>query len=355
MALFVALGGTAYAANTVGSADIIDGEVKSVDIGNNEIGSADVKDNSINTFDVHSFLGVDVVGRHPDRRRRVGVNTHRRETYIGSQQVASDEVEVSPDKKVAIVALAIDGKGTDEASNRSIEVLREQVVPATVGQLDRVEVAVSGGTAWSKDFLDTMKSHLPIVFGFVLSLSFILLLVTFRSIVIPIKAIVINLLSVGAAYGMLVLVFQDGTARSCSGFTSVGGIAPLASAVPLRDPLRALDGLPRVPPEPDPGGLDRGLTTGVGRPRHQVHRPHHHRRRGRHGRHLRDFATGDDQSMQQLGFGLAVAILSTPRWSARCWCRRRMKLLGNRNWYLPKGLGWLPKFEHEPEVAPAGA
>jgi len=61
LALFVALGGTAYAVNTVGSTDIIDGEVKSVDIGNNEIGSADVKDGSINTFDVHSFLGVDVV------------------------------------------------------------------------------------------------------------------------------------------------------------------------------------------------------------------------------------------------------------------------------------------------------
>ena len=60
---------------------------------------------------------------------------------------------------------------------------------------------MSGMTAWSKDFLDTMKSHLPIVFGFVLSLAFILLLVTFRSIVVPIKAIVLNLLSVGAAYG----------------------------------------------------------------------------------------------------------------------------------------------------------
>jgi hypothetical protein len=60
IALFVALGGTAYAVNTVGSTDIIDGQVKSVDIGDNEIGSADVKDNSINTFDVHSFLGVDV-------------------------------------------------------------------------------------------------------------------------------------------------------------------------------------------------------------------------------------------------------------------------------------------------------
>ena len=104
--------------------------------------------------------------------------------------------------------------------------LREEVVPATVGKLGGAEVAVSGMTAGSKDFLDTMKSHLPIVFLFVLSLAFILLLVTFRSIVIPIKAIVLNLLSVGAAYGILTLVFQDGHGEKALDFTSVGGITP---------------------------------------------------------------------------------------------------------------------------------
>ena len=81
-------------------------------------------------------------------------------------------------------------------------------------------------TAWSKDFLDTMKSHLPIVFLFVLSMAFILLLVTFRSIVVPIKAIILNLLSVGAAYGVLTLIFQDGRGEKLLGFTSVGGITP---------------------------------------------------------------------------------------------------------------------------------
>src|SRR5918999_1386829 len=119
-------------------------------------------------------------------------------------------VDISPDKTVAVVGLAVDGKGTDAASEASLEVLREDVVPATVGKLSGAEVAVTGMTAGSKDFLDTMKSHLPIVFLFVLSLAFILLLVTFRSIVVPIKAIILNLLSVGAAYGVLKLVFQDG-------------------------------------------------------------------------------------------------------------------------------------------------
>ena len=99
---------------------------------------------------------------------------------------------------------------------------------------------------------------MPLVFAFVLGLAFLLLLVTFRSIVIPIKAIVLNLLSVGAAYGVLVLVFQDGWGEHLLGFQSNGGRSPLAAAVPVRGPVRALDGLPRVHPEPGPGGVTTG-------------------------------------------------------------------------------------------------
>ena len=127
-------------------------------------------------------------------------------------------VEISPDKRVAVVGLSVKGSGTDAASNESVRVLREEIVPATVGGLADAEVAVNGLTAGSKDFLDTMRSHLPIVFAFVLSLAFMLLLVTFRSIVVPIKAIVLNLLSVGAAYGVLTLVFQDGHGEKLLGF-----------------------------------------------------------------------------------------------------------------------------------------
>ena len=123
------------------------------------------------------------------------------------------------------MSLAVQGKGTDAASNESVRVLREEVVPATVGKLD-AEVAVTGMTASSKDFLDTMKSHLPIVFLFVLSLAFILLLVTFRSIVVPIKAIILNLLSVGAAYGILTLVFQDGHGEKRSASPRSAGSRP---------------------------------------------------------------------------------------------------------------------------------
>src|SRR4029079_13495506 len=102
-------------------------------------------------------------------------------------------VEISPDKTVAVVALSMKGSGTDAASDRSLAVLRSEVVPATVGKLAGAEVAVNGLTAGSKDFIAVTTARLPIVFGFVLSLAFILLLVTFRSIVVPIKAIILNL------------------------------------------------------------------------------------------------------------------------------------------------------------------
>jgi hypothetical protein len=132
-------------------------------------------------------------------------------------------------------------------------------------------------------------SHLPIVFGFVLTLAFILLLVTFRSIVVPIKAIVLNLLSVGAAYGILTLVFQDGPRGEAARLHSVGGIAPWLPAVPVRDPVRALDGLPRVRPEPDPrGGRPRHVDRPRRRARHQEHGRRDHERRRGHGHHLRD-------------------------------------------------------------------
>ena len=87
-----------------------------------------------------------------------------------------------------------------------------------------VTVNVSGDAAQSKDFRDQLVDRLPLIFAFVFALAFLLMLVTFRSIVIPIKAILLNLLSVGAAYGVLVLVFQDGRGESLLGFTSNGGV-----------------------------------------------------------------------------------------------------------------------------------
>jgi uncharacterized membrane protein YdfJ with MMPL/SSD domain len=265
-------------------------------------------------------------------------------------------VEISPDKTVAVVALSVKGSGTDAASERSLEVLRSEVVPATVGALADAEVAVNGLTAGSKDFIDVMRSHVPIVFLFVLSLTFILLLVTFRSIVVPIKAIVLNLLSVGAAYGVLVLVFQDGHGEKLLGFESVGGIAPW---IPLFL-FVILFGLSmdyhvfilsRIREAVD-GGMSNddaiahgikstaGVVTSAALVMVAV---------------FGSFALASDQTSMQIGLGLAAAILIDATIIRAVLLPASMKLLGERNWYLPKRLSWLPKFEHEPQAAPAPA
>ena len=118
--------------------------------------------------------------------------------------------EVTPNGKVIRVEIPLVGSGTDATSNEALETLRKTILPATVGAIPGVEYAVTGSTASSKDWNDKMKSSAPLVFIFVLSFAFLLLLVSFRSIVIPIKAILMNLLSVGAAYGLLVAIFQWG-------------------------------------------------------------------------------------------------------------------------------------------------
>jgi uncharacterized membrane protein YdfJ with MMPL/SSD domain len=265
-------------------------------------------------------------------------------------------VEISPDKTVAIVSLAVKGTGTDDASNHSIEVLRDEVIPATVGKLSSADVAVTGMTAGSKDFLDTMESHLPLVFAFVLSLAFIILLVTFRSIVVPIKAIILNLLSVGAAYGVLVLVFQDGHGEKALNFQSVGGIAPwlplflfvILFGLSMDYHVFVLSRIREA--------VDRGMSTD---------------KAVMHGIKstagvitsaalvmvavFGSFALGSDQQLKQLGVGLGAAILIDATIVRAVLLPATMKLLGKRNWYLPKGLSWLPRFEHEPEVAPAAA
>jgi RND superfamily putative drug exporter len=248
-------------------------------------------------------------------------------------------VEISPDKTVAVVALSVKGSGTDAASERSLEVLRSDVIPSTVGKLAGAEVAVTGTTAGSKDFIDAMKAHAPLVFLFVLSLAFILLLVTFRSIVVPIKAIVLNLLSVGSAYGVLVLVFQDGHGEKLLDFQSVGGIAPW---IPLFL-FVILFGL----------SMDYHVFI-VSRIREAVDRGMSNDDAVAHGIRstagvvtsaalvmvavFGSFALASDQLAQQIGVGLAVAILIDATIIRAVLLPATMKLLGERNWYLPNSL-----------------
>jgi len=265
-------------------------------------------------------------------------------------------VEISPDKTVAVVALSVQGSGTDAASDRSLDVLRSDVVPATVGKLPNADIAVNGLTAGSKDFIAVTTSHLPIVFAFVLGLAFILLLVTFRSIVVPIKAIILNLLSVGSAYGVLVLVFQNGHGETLLNFESVGGIAPwiplflFVILFGLSMDYHVLV-LSRIREAVD-GGMSNddavshgikstaGVVTSAALVMVAV---------------FGAFALGSDQVVKQIGVGLAAAILIDATIIRAVLLPATMKLLGARNWYLPKRLNWLPKFTHEPQAALAPA
>src|SRR5215217_7826869 len=278
----------------------------------------------------------------------------QRQAIATGQLAEPTDVDINPAKTVATVSLAVRGTGTDEASERSLAVLRDQVIPATVGKLQGAEVAVTGFTAGSKDFNDVMVSHLPVVFAFVLTLAFILLLVTFRSVVVPLKAIVLNLLSVGAAYGILKLVFQDGRLEGVLDYESVGGVTswlPLFLFVILFG--LSMDYhvfiLSRIREAVD-GGMptDRAVAQGI---------------KGTAGvvtsaaavmvAVFAIFATLSMLEFKMMGVGLATAVLIDATLVRAVLLPATMKLLGEWNWYLPKRLSWLPRFEQEPQ--PEGA
>ena len=145
------------------------------------------------------------------------------------------------------------GTSTDAASDRALSTLRHRVIPRTVGSVPGVDAAVTGETAGIAGLQRRDEGPRAARVGFVLGLAFLLLLVTFRSVVIPLTAIALNLLSVGAAYGVLVLVFQRGHRESLLDFESRRRDV-VAAPVPVRDPVRPLDGLPRVDPQPHPRG-----------------------------------------------------------------------------------------------------
>jgi RND superfamily putative drug exporter len=285
-----------------------------------------------------------------------GVAALEREALASGQMDGQVTTRISPDKSVEVVNIPTQGDGTDKASENALATLRDDVIPRTIGAVAGVRADVTGLTAGSKDFNDTMKSHLPLVFGFVLGLAFLLLLVTFRSIVVPLKAIVLNLLSVGAAYGVLTWVFQDGHLERLLGFRSLGGIT---SWLPLFL-FVILFGL----------SMDYHVFI-VSRIREAVDRGMRTDAAVKHGLHstagvvtsaaavmvavFAIFATLSATEFKQMGVGLAVAVLIDATLVRAVLLPAAMKLLGDANWYLPKRLSWLPKIEHEPVVDPARA
>ena len=273
----------------------------------------------------------------------------------------SIDVEVNPAHTVARVDIPLVGKGTDATSNAALRKLRNDILPATIGTVKGAEYAVTGPTANSADENALLKRKAPIVFGFVLLFAFALLLVSFRSVVIALKAIVLNLLSVGAAYGVLVAVFQWGWGSGLLGFRSNGGIAqwlPIFMFVILFG--LSMDYqvfiVSRIREAYDRGmktgdAVEHGITTTAGVVSSAA---------------LvmvgvfAVFALMPILDMKEMGIGLAAAVLIDATIVRAVLLPATMKLLGDWNWYLPKHLRWLPKLErqqpgpekHEPAFEP---
>jgi uncharacterized membrane protein YdfJ with MMPL/SSD domain len=266
------------------------------------------------------------------------------------------EIEVSQDSTVARVFIPLAGKGTDAASQAALATLREDVVPATVGQLDGVEYAVGGVTAQDKDWEAKMVTTAPLVFGFVLIFAFIILLVSFRSIVVALKAILLNLLSVGAAYGLLVALFQWGWGESFLDFQSNGGITPwlpmflfvilfgLSMDYHVFILSRIREAYDRGMSNEDAVAHGIKSSAGVVTSAAVVMVAT-----------FSVFAMLPLIDMKEMGIGLAAAILIDATLIRAVLLPATMKLLGDRNWYLPNWLQWLPRLEHESTPAPAPA
>ena len=218
---------------------------------------------------------------------RAAIADLKRQALATGEMNPPINVDINRDATVARIEIPLAGNGIDAAATGALQTLRQDVLPGTVGRLAGAEYAVTGQTANSQDFNQAQTSSVPKVFGFVLLFAFGLLLVSFRSIVIALKAILLNLLSVAAAYGVLVAVFQWGWGEGLFDFKSNGGIAnwlPMFMFVILFG--LSMDYhvfiLSRIRE-----AYDRGLTYGRGdRARHQVNRRDRHQRSGRHGRRL---------------------------------------------------------------------
>jgi RND superfamily putative drug exporter len=265
------------------------------------------------------------------------------------------DVEVNDAGTVAAVGLEIAGDGSDATSNAALDAVRDELVPEALGGISGVQTWVDGQTAQERDFNDTLVRNLPYVFGFVLLAAFGLLLVTFRSIVIPVKAVVLNLMSVAAAYGAMVLVFQHGWFKNLLGFQETG---PIIAWIPMFLFVvlfglsmdyhvfilsRVREAYDRGMRTQDAVGYAIRNTAGVVTSAAVVM--------------VAVFAVFGSLSFivfKQLGVGLAIAVLLDATLIRGVLLPASMQLLGERNWWLPRSLGWLPKpAVHDPEPAPA--
>ena len=262
--------------------------------------------------------------------------------------LASPEPEVNDAGDLALITVYVEGEPRSHETVDVVKTIRDNYVPAAFDGVE-AEVLVGGVSAVAADVFSTVDTYTPIVFAFVLGCSFLILMLVFRSIVIPIKAVLMNLLSVGTAYGLMVLVFQKGVAADLLGFQQ-------AEVIDAWIPLflfSILFGLSmdyhvfllsRIRERYDETGDNAeavayglrstaGLITGAALIMVAV---------------FGAFASGKTIINQQMGFGLAVAVLLDATLVRSVLVPASMELLGSRNWYLPPVLRWLPDVRVEP-------
>jgi RND superfamily putative drug exporter len=262
------------------------------------------------------------------------------------------QVAVNPAHTVARIDMPLAGNGEDAAAYKALNVLRHQVIPPVLATLPAgTQALVTGDTAGSYDFNQTMKHRVWYVFAFVLGLAFLLLLLTFRSIVIPIKAIILNLLSVGAAYGVLVWIFQYGHLQGFLNFRSNGGVVtwlPLFLFTVLFG--LSMDYhvfiLSRIKELVDRGvptdeAVERGIRTTASTVTSAA---------AVMVAVFAIFASLRTLDIKQMGVGLAVAVLLDATLVRGVLLPAAMKLLGEWNWYLPRRLEWLPRLNAERQL-----
>ena len=261
---------------------------------------------------------------------------------------------VNPADTAAIIQVPLAGTGDNTASDQALATLRDKVIPATLGQVPGVRVAVAGVTASTVDFNTVFKQRTVWVFAFILLLAFVLLLISFRSIVIPITAVILNLLSIGAAYGVIVALFEWGWGQSLLGFTSTHSIT---SWLPLFM-FVVLFGL----------SMDYHVFI-LSRIRESYDRTRDTGQAVAHGIKISagvvtaaavvmvfvflSFVTLSMVEFKEMAIGLAVAVLFDATIVRACLLPATMTLLGPRNWYLPRWLEWLPQISRSTPPPPS--
>jgi RND superfamily putative drug exporter len=242
-----------------------------------------------------------------------------------------------------IIDVPLAGSGTGSVSDHALVTLRSQVLPQTLGRVRGVSFEVTGSTAVNHDWSTTLRARTPIVFAVVALLAFLVLMIAFRSVVLPLISIVLNLLSAGAAYGLITLIFQDGRLQGLLGFTSDGSIpqwVPLFMFVFLfglsmdyhvfiLSRIRERCALGARTKDAVTTGLaaSAGVVTNAAVIMVAV---------------FSIFATLSFVDVKTLGVGLAFAVLADATVVRGILVPAAMSLLGERSWYLPGWLGWLP-------------